>query len=175
MYEGSNFSAHVPNFLNSFLIAILRAMWQHLMVILICISLNINDFEHIFMCFWPCVCVCVSHSVVSDSLQLPAMCIASLKKYQLVYLCSLFLYNKFIYFYFWLRCCTQAFSSCSEQGLVSIVVVQGCSRRLLLLQSTGSRVQGLIAVVHRLNCPVGCRIFPDGGSDPCAPHWQADS
>ena len=62
-----------------------------------------------------------------------------------------------------LHCCTWAFSSCSERGLLS---------------SWGA--WALIAVAslvaeHRLSCPVACGIFLDQGSNPCLPHWQVDS
>ena len=41
-----------------------------------------------------------------------------------------------------LCCCTQAFSSCGEQGLLFIAGVGFSSRWLLLLRSTGSRCAG---------------------------------
>ena len=47
--------------------------------------------------------------------------------------------------------------------------------RPLLLQSTGSRRAGLVAVAHGPSCSAACGIFPDQGSNPCPPHWQADS
>ena len=40
-----------------------------------------------------------------------------------------------------LRCCTQAFSSCSEQGLL-LVVVRGLLTEVTLLRSMGSRRAG---------------------------------
>ena len=43
-----------------------------------------------------------------------------------------------------LRCCTRAFSSCSEQGLFS-----SCSG-FLLLPNTGSRHRGSVVAAHRL-------------------------
>ena len=58
-----------------------------------------------------------------------------------------FFLNKFIYLFLFLavlglRCCTQAFSSCGERGLL-FVAVSGLSLSwLLLLQSTGSRRAG---------------------------------
>ena len=47
--------------------------------------------------------------------------------------------------------------------------------RPLLLRSTGSRRAGSVVVAHRPSCSVACGIFPDQGSNPCPPHWQADS
>ena len=46
---------------------------------------------------------------------------------------------------------------------------------LLLLQSTGSRVQASVVVAHGLTCSAACGIFPDQGSNPCPLNWQADS
>ena len=31
---------------------------------------------------------------------------------------------------------------------------------------------GLVVVVRRLSCPVGCAIFPDQGSNLCPKYWQ---
>ena len=31
------------------------------------------------------------------------------------------------------------------------------------------------SVAHGPSCSAACRIFPDQGSNPCPPHWQADS
>ena len=47
--------------------------------------------------------------------------------------------------------------------------------RPLLLRSTGSRHAGSVIVAHGPSCPAACGIFPDQGSNPCPPHWQADS
>ena len=45
----------------------------------------------------------------------------------------------------------------------------------LLLRSTGSRRAGSVIVAHGPSCSVACGIFPDQGSNPCPPRWQADS
>ena len=45
----------------------------------------------------------------------------------------------------------------------------------LLLRSTGSRRAGSVIVAHGPICSAACGIFPDQGSNPCPPHWQADS
>ena len=94
-----------------------------------------------------------------------------------------------------LRCCAQAFSSCSERGLLFIVVCgllifvaslvgeHGLQAHgLQQLWHTGSvavarRLQSACSVVvaHRLSCSAACGIFPGQGSNLCALHWQADS
>ena len=45
----------------------------------------------------------------------------------------------------------------------------------LLLQSTGSRRAGSVAVAHGPSRSAACGILPDQGSNPCPLHWQADS
>ena len=94
-------------------------------------------------------------------------------------------------FIFWLHlhCCTQAFSSCGERGLLFVVV-----RRLLVVVASfvaehGLQVHGLqqlwpagsvvvarglqstgsVVVVHELSCSMACEIFPDQGSEPVSP------
>ena len=47
--------------------------------------------------------------------------------------------------------------------------------RPLLLRSTGSRRAGSVVVAHGPSCSAVCGMFPDQGSNPCPPHWQADS
>ena len=47
--------------------------------------------------------------------------------------------------------------------------------RPLLLRSTGSRRAGSVVVAHGPSCSAACGVFPDQGSNPCPPHWQADS
>ena len=80
----------------------------------------------------------------------------------------------YIFFFFLavlgLCCCTRAFSSCGEWGL-------------LLLWSMGSRHVGFsccgarasVVVAHGPSCSAACGIFPDQGSNLCPLHWQADS
>ena len=72
----------------------------------------------------------------------------------------------------------------SVRGL-SLVVASGghsssrcrghSSSRPLLLRSTGSRRAGSVNVAHGPSCSAACGVFPDQGSNPCPPHWQADS
>ena len=47
--------------------------------------------------------------------------------------------------------------------------------RPLLLRSTGSRCAGSVIVAHGPSCSAARGILPDQGSNPCPPHWQADS
>ena len=47
--------------------------------------------------------------------------------------------------------------------------------RPLLLQSTGSRRAGSVAVAHGPSSSAACGILPDQGSNPRPLHWQADS
>ena len=60
-----------------------------------------------------------------------------------------------------LRCCAQAFSSCSEQGLLS----SGSTRasHCAGFSRWGAQALGSVDVVHELSCPVACGIFPDQG------------
>ena len=85
-----------------------------------------------------------------------------------------------IFIDFWLFwvffCCTQAFSSCSKQGLLSSCSLGtshcsgfSCCRARAL--SAGASV----AVAHRLNCPAASAIFPDQGWNPCPLYWQVES
>ena len=96
-----------------------------------------------------------------------------------------------------LCCCAQAFSSCSERGLLFIavrgllfvvasVVVEHRLQARGLQQTwhVGSVVvarglqnaAGSVVVVHDgLSCSAACGIFLNQGSNPCPLHWQADS
>ena len=75
-----------------------------------------------------------------------------------------------------LHCCVQAFSSCSEWGLLFVAV-----RGLLLPVASlccgawalGARAS--VVVAHGLSCYVACGIFPEQSLNPCPLHWQADS
>ena len=85
----------------------------------------------------------------------------------------------FIYFYFWL-----CWVFVSVRGLSPVAASGGHSSswcaglspsQPLLLQSTGSRRAGSVAVAHGPSRSAACGIFPDQGSNPCPLHWQADS
>ena len=91
------------------------------------------------------------------------------------------LFDSFIYLfiYFWLR-----WVFVSVQGLSLVAASGGHSSsrcvglslsRPLLLRSTGSRRAGSVVVAHGPSCSAACGIFPDQGSNPRPPHWQADS
>ena len=94
----------------------------------------------IYMCV--CVCVCI---------------------------CFIIFLNKFIYLFIYyflaalgLCCCVRAFSSCSERGLLFVMVTGFSLQWLLLLWSTGSRHMGFSscgtrALEPRLNC-CGARV-----------------
>ena len=75
-----------------------------------------------------------------------------------------------------LCCCAQAFSSCSEWGLLFSCGVQAshcggfsCCRAHAL------DTWASVVVAQALSCSSACGIFPDQGSNPCPLHWQADS
>ena len=81
-----------------------------------------------------------------------------------------------------LHCCTWAFCSCGEQGLLSSCGVQlsHCGD----LCSAGSRGSGFSSCSCRVDwapehslssCPMACGIFPDQGSKLCPLHWQVNS
>ena len=59
-----------------------------------------------------------------------------------------------------LHCCTWAFSSCGEQGL---------------LIAAASLVSEHRMQVCGLSCPEACRVFPDLGSNLCPLHCKVDS
>ena len=89
----------------------------------------------------------------------------------------LFIYL-FIY-YFWL---CWVFVSVRGLSLVAASGGHSSSRcagpslsRSLPLRSTGSRRAGSVVVAHGPSCSAACGIFPDQGSNPCPPHWQADT
>ena len=74
-----------------------------------------------------------------------------------------------------LRFCARAFSSCSKQGPLFIVVRGPLIIAASLVGSTGYRHASSVVVAHGPSCSAACGIFPDQGSNPCPLHWQADS
>ena len=74
-----------------------------------------------------------------------------------------------------LRFCARAFSSCSKRGPLFIAVRGPLTIAASFLRSTGSRCAGSVIVAHGPSCSAACGILPDQGSNPCPPHWQADS
>ena len=72
-----------------------------------------------------------------------------------------------------LHCCTWAFSSCSEQGLLFVAVC----RLLVAVASLAveHRLQGTqasVVVAHVLSRSAACGIFLDQGWNLCPLHWQ---
>ena len=66
-------------------------------------------------------------------------------------------------------------------GLLSLCCYAGFSPLVATGGYSPGTVLGLLnvvaslAVAHGLSCPTACGIFPDQGSHPCPPYWQADS
>ena len=74
-----------------------------------------------------------------------------------------------------LCCCTQAFSSCNEAGLLWLWCA-GCSLEWLLCcgeQALGHL--GSVVVAHGFNCSSVCGIFPDWGLNLCLLNWLVDN
>ena len=89
----------------------------------------------------------------------------------------LILYFLFIYFWLcWVFISVWGLSPVAASGGHSSLQCVGLSLSwALLLRSTGSRHSGSVIVAHGPSCSAACGIFPDQGSNPCPPHWQADS
>ena len=91
----------------------------------------------------------------------------------------LFIYLYLFIFYFWL---CWVFVSVRVLSLVAASGGHSSSRCAGLslsrpppLRSTGSRRAGSAVVAHGPSRSAACGILPDQGSNPCPPHWQADS
>ena len=89
---------------------------------------------------------------------------------------------KFIYYLFLAALVFVAVHGCSlvaESGGYSSLRCSGFSLQwLLLLQSTGSRLEGFSGCstqTQKLSCSVACGLFLDQGSSPDPLHWQANS
>ena len=97
------------------------------------------------------------------------------------YAAKVVLRGKFFVFCFFLWLCwifvsVQRLSPVVASGGHSSLWCVGLSpSRPLLFQSTGSRRAGSAVVAHGPSCSAACGILPDQGSNPCPPHWQADS
>ena len=88
-------------------------------------------------------------------------------------------FNFYLFIYLWL---CWVFVSVRGLSLVAASGDHSSSRcaglslsRPLLLRGTGSRRAGSVIVAHGPSRYAACGIFPDQGSNPCPPHWQADS
>ena len=91
--------------------------------------------------------------------------------------CFCFFLILFIYFWLcWVFVSVQGLSPVAASGGHSSSRCAGLSlSQPLLLRSTGSRRAGSVVVAHGPSCSAACGILPDQGSNPCPPHWQADS
>ena len=69
-----------------------------------------------------------------------------------------------------LCCYTQAFSNCSEQGLLVVAV-----HRLLPVVASLVEPGPSVVVMQGLSCSVACGIFLDQGLNSRPLHWQTDS
>ena len=137
--------------------------------------------------------ICQSENVITDTNIYLFIYLLNLK---LISVANFFLINLFLFLAaLGLHCCTRAFSSCGEQGLLFVAVhgflIAGASlavehrlqvRGLQQLWHVGSvvvacRLQsaGSAVVARGLSCSTACGIFLDQGSNPCPLHWQADS
>ena len=85
----------------------------------------------------------------------------------------------YLFIYLWL-----CWVFVSVQGFFLVVASRGHSSSWcaglslswpLLLWSTGSRCAGSVIVALGPSRSVACGTLPDQGSNPCPPHWQADS
>ena len=85
----------------------------------------------------------------------------------------------YLFIYFWLRwvfISVRGLSQAVASGGHSLSRCAGLSlSQPLLLRSTGSRRAGSVIVAHGPSCSAARGILPDQGSNPCPPHWQADS
>ena len=75
-----------------------------------------------------------------------------------------------------LCCCTRAFSSFDEPGLLSTCGLRAahCSG-FSCFEAWPLGVQASVVVEHGLSYPAACGIFLDQGSNPCLLHWRVDS
>ena len=83
-----------------------------------------------------------------------------------------FLFLNWIFFIYFgctalgLHCCTWAFSSCDEQGLLSSCSVHALHCGGFYCSEHGLSSIGSVFVVHGLSCPVACAVFPHQVSNP---------
>ena len=120
-----------------------------------------------------------SKDVSSEIYHLASVSLLSLCSWRLMPFLSLLFLCLFVCL-FWgaalgLHCCAQAFSSCSQQGLLSgcSVWASHCSGFSCGTRALGTLVS--VVVMHGLSCPVACEIFPDQEWNLCPLLWQADS
>ena len=128
---------------------------------------------------------CLRQSLFSplpSSLGAPILCsskaVSTLETHLLI---SFFNSKKFFYLLYFLAalglcCCTQAFSSCREEGLLSSCGAgashcSGFSR----CDARALDAWASVVVAHGLSCPMACGIFPDQGLNPYPLHYKAES
>ena len=70
---------------------------------------------------------------------------------------------------FWLPGCEPAFSSCSEWGLLFVVVLGLLTTVTPLISAHRLWSAGSVVMAHELSCSEACGIFPDQGSNSCVP------
>ena len=89
----------------------------------------------------------------------------------------IYIFNLFIYLWLcWVFVSERGLSPVAASGGPSSSRCAGLSpSRPLPLRSTGSRRAGSAVVAHGPSRSAARGILPDQGSNPCAPHWQADS
>ena len=94
-----------------------------------------------------------------------------------IYLFIYLLIYLFIYFWLcWVFVSVRGLSLVAASGGHSSSRCAGLSLlRPLLLRNTGSKRAGSVLVAHGPSCSAACGTFPDQGSNPCPPRWQADS
>ena len=75
-----------------------------------------------------------------------------------------------------LHCCTQSFSRCSKQGLLSSFspVASHCGG-LSCYRAWALGLWASVVVALGPSFPTACGIFLDQGLNLCPLHWQADS
>ena len=97
--------------------------------------------------------------------------------YKLYTIClKIFLFNLFIWAALGLHCYTQAFSSCTESGLLFFKVhglLAAAASPVAAHRLWGVRAS--VGAAHGLSCPTVCGIFLDQGSNPFPLHKQVDS
>ena len=90
---------------------------------------------------------------------------------------KIFFFN-FIYLFMavlGLHFCARAFSSCGKRGPLFIVVRGPLTVAASLVAEHRLQTRRLSNCSSQASCSVACGIFPNQGSNPCPPHWQADS
>ena len=85
---------------------------------------------------------------------------------------KMFLFNEFFFFLAALDlcCCTQAFSSFGERGLLSRCGEWASHGSGFFCGAWALGTRASVLVAHGLHCSMACGIFPDQGSNLCHLH-----